>query len=108
MGGTAAAPATSPLLPAASGTAATTAGVPAAGGELGVVAVHVDRFLLLEDGGGWFECHAEDNFLAVADAALHAAAAVGGGVHAAGAHLEGVVVLRAAQPRAGESAVAPA
>src|SRR5581483_2847498 len=78
--------------------------VPAAGGEFGRGAVDVHGLLRLENGGGGLEGDAEENLLAVADAALDAAGAVGGGADPAFARLERVVVLRALEERAGETA----
>ena len=72
--------------------------------QLGVLARRGDGLLFLEDGGGGLEGEAAEDGFAVADAALDAAAAVGGGADAAGVHVEGVVVLAAAEARAGKAA----
>ena len=66
--------------------------------------VHIHGLLRLENRGGRLEGDAEDNLLAVADAALHAAGIIGGGANLASLGHEGVVVLRPLEQRAGETA----
>ena len=63
-----------------------------AGFELDVFEVGGDGLLGMEDGGGGFECDAEEDVLSVGDAALDAAGPVGGGPDFSVAHSEGVVV----------------
>ena len=53
--------------------------VAAVGREEGGVAVDIDRRLFAQEGGHGLEGDAEDDVVAVADAALDAAAVVGGG-----------------------------
>ena len=67
--------------------------VATAGLELGGFAGDGDGLLRLRDGGGGLEGDAEDDVLAVGDAALDAAAAVGRGANAAALLHEGDVVL---------------
>src|SRR5687767_8704549 len=73
--------------------------VPAAADQFGFSAVHIDRPLRLQDGRSRLERDAEDDFLAIADAALRAAAAIRRGVNPPLARFETIVVLTAAQAR---------
>ena len=68
------------------------------------LAAAVDGLLRLADRRRRLEGDAEDDVLAVADAALHAAGAVGHRAHAAALGGERIVVLDAGQRRAGEAA----
>src|SRR5438876_1226787 len=70
-------------------------------GRVDVVGGH--GALLPHDRRGRLERDAEVDRLAVRDAALHPARAVGARAHAAALHVELVVVLRAAQVGAGEA-----
>src|SRR6478736_2965995 len=78
--------------------------VAAAGLESGGGAAQVDRALGLEDRGGGFEADAEDDLLAVADAALDATRAVRQRPNGAALVDEDIVVLRALEQGAGEAA----
>src|SRR3954447_12498942 len=80
--------------------------VPAPRRQRGLVAVHVHRLLLAQDGGGGLEGRAQHDGLAVADAALDAARPVGAGADLAARIVKGIVVLRAAQLRPLEAAPA--
>ena len=68
--------------------------------EEGGAAVDIDRRLFAEEGGNGLEGHAENDVVAVADAALDAAAVVGGGGEA---RQEGIVLLRTAQGSTGKA-----
>ena len=63
----------------------------------GVLKLRVHRVLLVHDGRHRFESDAEINRLAIRDAAMNAAGAVGGGAHLAAFDAERIVVLRAGQ-----------
>ena len=75
----------------------------AAGLERGVLEVGIHRVLFVEDGGGGLEGDAEVDGFSVADAALHAAGAVGRGADLAVHVAEGVVVVGAGEHRAAEA-----
>mmetsp|Transcript_29832 Transcript_29832/g.62541 ORF Transcript_29832/g.62541 Transcript_29832/m.62541 type:complete len:448 (-) Transcript_29832:12-1355(-) len=78
--------------------------VPALSLQHGIGPHEVRRRLRLSNGGGGLEGDAQHDGHAVADAALHAAAVVGGGEHAAvGLDAEHVVVGGAAHAGAGEA-----
>ena len=78
--------------------------VAAATRELGRPAVHVDSRLRAQDRGGGLEGDAKADLLAIADAPLHAAAAVGPGTHLALPVLKEVVVLGTLEQRTGKAA----
>ena len=66
--------------------------------------VKIHRFLRLEDCGSRLERDAEDNFLSITDAALHAAGTIGCGTDPGPAGHEGIIVFGALQPSPGKAA----
>ena len=78
--------------------------VASARGEFGRLAGDGDSLLGLGDRGGRLERDAEEDVLAVADAALDAAGAIGGCMDRSLLDHEGVVVLASGLAGAGESA----
>ena len=76
----------------------------AAAHELGLVALFVYRFLVLDDRGRGFKGDTEDEFFAVTDAPLDAAGAVSGGADFAALVDKDIVMLGAPLERAVEAA----